>query len=330
MNLTLPDLDPVQIVTAVATFGFVLATWMFILILWLRIKSARQERLKMRLDPHSGETLEARTLRLWHEGAEYTTTIHSARFSSSAVARLRSMRLDAGYRAPLANLLMGLVAGSLAAAAGIFVLTGRVLPALFAVGIVLLAAVWTTNVRIARRRSIFERQLVDALELGARALLAGHPLLGSFQLIAEEIPAPVGTLFGQICKQHEMGLHLEDCLRRASEDSRSPDMRLFSASMAINIKTGGNLAEVVHGLARVIRERMRLNRRFRVLTSQTQYSKRILIAMPFIMFFVLNILNAEYMAPLYTTRNGNMILLAAFGMLSAGWWMMNKMAALKT
>ena len=74
---------------------------------------------------------------------------------------------------------------------------------------------------------------------------------------------------------------------------------------------------------------MKLNRRFRVLIAQTQFSKRILIGLPILMFGVLNTINPEYMAPLYDTRTGNFVLGGAILSLLLGWWAMNKMAELR-
>ena len=73
---------------------------------------------------------------------------------------------------------------------------------------------------------------------------------------------------------------------------------------------------------------MRLGRRVNVLTAQTQMSKRVLIALPFLVFLLFNFLNPDYMNPLYTTQTGHMLLgFCVFG-LAAGSWMINKMAVL--
>src|SRR5204862_1993783 len=104
-------------------------------------------------------------------------------------------------------------------------------------------------------------------------------------------------VLSDICQRHGMGANLEEVLRESGDESASPDMKLFSTSVAIQIRTGGNLADLMERLAYVIRDRMRLHRRVRVLTAQTQMSKRVLLALPFIMFIVLNMLNPKYMTP---------------------------------
>jgi len=183
--------------------------------------------------------------------------------------------------------------------------------------------------RVAKREALFETQLVDALELAARSLRAGHPLLGAFQLLSEEMREPISLVFSDICQRHGMGANLEEVLRESGEQSASSDMKLFATSVAIQIRTGGNLADLMERLAFVIRDRMRLHRRVRVLTAQTQMSKRVLLALPFIMFVLLNVLNPLYMSKFYTELSGKLMLAVAVFLLAFGAWVMNRMASLK-
>jgi tight adherence protein B len=176
---------------------------------------------------------------------------------------------------------------------------------------------------------MFEIQFVDALDLAARSLRAGHPLVGSFQLIAEEIAAPVSTVFAQICQQQALGSSIEEALTLISERSSSKDLQLFATSVIIQVRSGGNLADMMERLAAVIRERRRLSRRLRVLTAQTQFSKRALLALPFVIFLGLNLLDPTYMVPLYTTSAGQFLLLIGGTGLVLGGWMMNRIGVLR-
>jgi len=183
--------------------------------------------------------------------------------------------------------------------------------------------------KIGRRESLFEEQLMDAMELASRSLRAGHPLMGAFQLLSEEMAPPVRTVFADICQQHGMGADLEGVLRDAGDDSASEDMKLFATSVAIQVRTGGNLADLMERLAAVIRDRMRLNRRVRVLTAQTQLSKRVLIALPFALFIMLNVINPKYMSQFYITVAGQVMLGVGVFLLALGAWLMNRLADLK-
>jgi tight adherence protein B len=183
--------------------------------------------------------------------------------------------------------------------------------------------------RIRVRGAQFERQFIHALELAARSLRAGHPLLGAFQLISEELDEPVRTTFTEICQQHSMGVNLEGALERVAQASTSQDLRLFATSVAIQLRSGGNLADMMERLSFVIRDRLRLGRRIRILTSQTQFSKRILVGMPFALFLVLNLVNPQYVGTLYSTHQGQILLGVASVMMVLGILTMNRMAKLK-
>jgi tight adherence protein B len=106
-------------------------------------------------------------------------------------------------------------------------------------------------------------------------------------------------------------------------------MKLFAASTVIQLRSGGNLADMMDRLVAVIRDRMRLQRRVRVLTAQTQFSKRVLIAMPFVLIAILMMLKPDYLELMWTTQVGRYMLGAAGIFLIIGSWVMNKIATLK-
>jgi tight adherence protein B len=197
-------------------------------------------------------------------------------------------------------------------------------------GFAVLAGFWIyLKQKVDRVVTAFEQQFVDALELAARSLRAGHPLIASFRIIADEVAAPVGTMFQRICQQQAVGISLEQSLREAAAATSSPDMKLFATSVAIQLRSGGNLADMMDRLSAVVRGRMWLTRRVRVLTAQTQLSKRLLLVLPALLFGVLTLLNPGYMHPLYATATGRVLLVVAGLSLLFGAWLMSRMAVLK-
>lgn len=312
-----------------AAFLMIAAAWVVVVVLW----SARRRRLSQKIHRRIGLIQDAsqpvRMLRLWHEGQEAVTYVPGMPRRNTVAQRIAHLYRDTGWRtAP--TMILTVLAGVCGLSAMI-VLTLSHNPLLAAAGPVVVVLLFWLYVKhcIAKREMIFDQQFIDALDLAARSLRAGHPLLGAFRVISDEIPAPVGNIFGEICQQQGIGVSVEDALRRAAAGLTSLDLKLFATSVTIQMRTGGNLTEMMERLATVIRGRMWLTRRIRVLTAQTQFSKRLLLVLPFLLFFVLNLINPRYMEPLYHTWIGQMLLLAAAAGLLTGAWVMNRMAVLK-
>jgi tight adherence protein B len=320
--------EPTTLLAMAGAFGLVMTVFAMGILWWTHRQRQQVEQVRERLDPAITRK-GARTLRLWHEGEEATALVPGREMRLTMRQKLNRFRLAAGWEATPRTLMIRLAIIASLTVVGAALATARVMPPLVG-GITVVVGFWWLGSRsINKRNRLFERQLMDGLELSSRALRAGHPLLAAFQLIAEEVPAPVGTLFSELCQQQAMGAGMEEALRRASVQSRSPDMKLFSATLAINLRTGGNMANVMDSLANVIRQRMRLSRRFRVLIAQTQFSKRILLGLPFAMFGVLNLISPEYISVLYDTDAGNLMMGFSLLSLLMGWFMMSRMATLK-
>jgi tight adherence protein B len=264
---------------------------------------------------------------LWKDGQETTTTVMARKRLGLLDAIERAFQ-RAGWQVPTSTLLLSFVSAAIMLFLVLYLLSHNLLLAGGAVVILLIGLrIWVQR-GITRRLNRLEGQLIDALELAARSLRAGHPLSGSFRLVSEEISPPVATIFAEICQRQSMGLPLEEALRDVALQSGSGDLNLFAASVVIQLRSGGNLADMMDRLACVIRDRRRLNGRVRVLTAQTQLSKRVLLIMPIAMFVLLNVLNPNYMEPLYTSFGGKIMLLVAASGMVLGAWVMNKLATL--
>jgi tight adherence protein B len=243
--------------------------------------------------------------------------------------RLERMRQDAGWKMPMPRILAMLAVFIVATSILAWAVTGKWLMPIAWAAVCAMGFRTVLLSRIAKRSATFEKQLVEALDLGGRSLRAGHPLSGAFKLIASEIGAPVNLMFQDIIEQEALGVSLQRALFNASQKSRSPDMKIFATSVVIQLRSGGNLAEMIDRVAWVVRERMKLNRRARVLTAEAQLSKWVLLALPIGMFVLLNFINPEYMEPFFNTFWGGVMIGVAVAMLLAGAWCMNKMSKLK-
>ena len=318
----------INIIIMAAVFGLVFSVWCICIFLWLGQYISRLHSVQKRLGLAKKETDESQTLRLWRqtrqEAGEAGLVIRL-----TWAERMERLRQAAGWRAPVQTVLLGVAGATVMGFVVTYLLGFGPLLALGASATIVVVFWAYTRNCISKYSALFEQQLVDALGISARALRAGLPLMGSFQLISEEIDDPIGSVFFQICHEQLLGLDMKDSIRKVAKTIPSAELKLFATSIVIQLQSGGNLADLMDSLASVIRARMRLNRRVRVLTAQTQFSKRILIAMPIILFLLLNILSPEYMQTFYTTTVGRYMLATMVSIVLFGAWIMNRMAVLR-
>ena len=318
-----------QMLLAGAGFGLVISLWLLVVLFISTRRLEKEKAVARRLGEISPEQDHVRVLRLWHEGEHVTTIVPVESSVRRFMARLNQVPRDAGWNTPIHSILLGVAGLTLLLCTLTIAITGNVISGF---GVVLAVPVLFsiyTRYRISRHEAEFERQFADALQLLSRSLKAGHPLTGAFRLAAEEMRPPVSDIFSKLCQEQSLGVGMEESLRAAADASNSGDLKLFATSVGIQIRTGGNLADMMDRLASVIRERIRLSQRVRVISAQTQFSKRILLALPLLMLLVLSILNPAHLAPLFESQLGHYMLAAGGVAMLLGWWTMNQMAKLR-
>jgi tight adherence protein B len=141
---------------------------------------------------------------------------------------------------------------------------------------------WVGRRRAARLKKIGE-QLPLALDVITRAIRAGHPVIAAVQLAATEMGDPVGTEFGLIVDETNYGAEFKDSLTNFARRTGSSDAHYFAVAVAIQSETGGNLAEILDGLTKVMRGRGTLAKRVKALASEGKASAYLLSALPILM-----------------------------------------------
>jgi tight adherence protein B len=155
-----------------------------------------------------------------------------------------------------------------------------------------------------RRLRKFEEHFPEALDLLGRAVRAGHAFTTGLEMIGKETSEPIAGEFRKTYDEQNFGIPIRDALFNLAERVPLMDVRFFVTALLVQRETGGNLAEILDGLARVIRERFRLYREVRVKTAQGKMTAGILIALPPFMMCVLGIINPEYMRVLFENHLG--------------------------
>jgi tight adherence protein B len=180
-----------------------------------------------------------------------------------------------------------------------------------------------------KRINRFEEQLPEAMDMLARSLKAGHAFTGGLQMVGQEFPDPVGTEFSKTLDEINFGVGYEDALKNLSSRVDSDDLKLFVISVIIQRTSGGNLAELLENIGRLIRERFKLKGQVQTLCAEARLSAYILVAMPFLVGFTIYFLNPSYIMLLFTDPIGHAMLIFAGIMMVLGIITMKNMVLIK-
>jgi len=162
-----------------------------------------------------------------------------------------------------------------------------------------------------KRVARFESQLPDALDLIARSLKAGHAFSTGMRMVADEFDDPIGTEFGRTIDELSFGMQLDQALKNLLKRVDCSDLKFFVMSLILHREAGGNLAEILGNISRLIRERFRLMRKVRVLSAQGRMSAWVLIALPFFVGIIVSITAPTYHAVLFTDPIGRVMVVMA-------------------
>lgn len=150
------------------------------------------------------------------------------------------------------------------------------------------------QVKANRRRRKMQEQFPVALDVFVRGLRAGHPVAAALDLLTVEMPDPIGSEFGLVVDEVTYGADFRDALQAMADRWDMEELRMFVVSLAIQMETGGNLAEILENLARVIRERASMMMKVRALSSEGRMTAVMLTILPIFSFTLLFILKPKF------------------------------------
>ncbi len=172
--------------------------------------------------------------------------------------------------------------------------TDTAVRALMSVGIGVGAVFFWVSSKASKRLAMIEEQLPDAIELMVRSLRVGHPFASAIQIVAKEVQDPLASEFGVIADESAFGRDVGEALKAMAERLDMQDLRFLAVAVTIQQQSGGNLAEILMGLSKVIRARFRLFRRVKAITAEAKWSGKFLSAFPLVALVVINIGDPHY------------------------------------
>ncbi|WP_372763247.1 type II secretion system F family protein [Pseudoalteromonas sp.] len=217
-------------------------------------------------------------------------------------------------------LLLALVVSALASILMYYFSNDKVFSVLFAL-IVLLGFHFMLNRRINQRMERIEAQFPEALDVLKRALQAGYAFSDAIKLVFEEMKGDLPDEFKLMFNRINYGDDIKMALLHFVKRVPSTSAMAFSSVVAIQKSTGGNLAENIDNLSKIIRQRFTFKRRIKTLSAEGRLSGWVLVLMPFVLFAVLYLTSPSYVSELTGTEDGiGLLKIGGVGMLIGIYW----------
>jgi tight adherence protein B len=180
---------------------------------------------------------------------------------------------------------------------------------------------------INKRIKMFTSNFPDAIELLVRGLKSGLPVGETINIVAKEIPGPVGEEFKLVSEKVKIGKPMEDSLQETADRLGTAEFQFFVITLAIQRETGGNLAETLAGLADVLRKRAQMKLKIRAMSSESKASAYIVGSLPFFVFGMIWMVNREYLAGFFYEPRLMVAGMIGAVWMSAGVFIMSKMVS---
>jgi len=239
---------------------------------------------------------------------------------------LKRMLQQAGLKVEVRTFYMysvvcGLVVSAMAFFAGV--------PVLFLIGVFFAGALglprWVVSFLRKRRMKAFLNEFPNAIDVIVRAIKSGLPLNDGLRLIASEAREPVKTEFRHIVEAQQLGLSTPEACERMYNTMPLPEANFFAIVIHIQSKAGGNLAEALGNLSRVLRDRKKMKAKVSAMSMEAKASAAIIASLPFVVTVLVYLTSPAYIMLLFTTNTGFLILGVSAIWMSIGVFVMRQM-----
>ena len=180
---------------------------------------------------------------------------------------------------------------------------------------------------ILRRRRIraFTHQLAPAIDIIVRSLSAGHPLTTSIALVAKEMADPIGSEFGLLSDQLTFGSELNQALLNMYDRVGVDELNMVIISISVQRGTGGNLAEILENLAKMIRDRIMIRAKIKAISAEGRVTAWIMLLFPIGLFYMLNFMVPTYFDLVWESGYGTLIVSVCLTMIFFGMMIIRKL-----
>jgi tight adherence protein B len=225
---------------------------------------------------------------------EMTQHLKSQSIPLYSILASKAQKANIAFTPP--QIIMIMIGLSFVAFIGLTVGTGTAAPIRVAISLAMGIGgvyVWINN-KAKKRTSMIEEQLPDAVELMVRSLRVGHPFSSAVGIVSKEVADPLGSEMGVISDEAAYGRDMGESLKAMAERMDMQDLRFLAVAVTIQQQSGGNLAEILDGLSKVIRARFKLFRRVKAITAEAKWSGMFLSVFPLGALVAINVIQPNY------------------------------------
>jgi tight adherence protein B len=178
---------------------------------------------------------------------------------------------------------------------------------------------------ISRRFKRFAAEFPNAIDVIVRGIKAGMPLIDCLKIVASEAQDPVKTEFKALVDDQALGLPLDEAVQRMPHRVPLSETTFFAIVIAIQSRTGGSLSEALGNLSKVLRERKKMKQKVKAMSGEAKASAMIIGSLPVAVAGLLYVTSPNYIALLFITQTGNLVLAGCGLLMLMGIMVMRKM-----
>ncbi|MGY4478370.1 tight adherence protein B [Bradyrhizobium sp. USDA 3364] len=175
-------------------------------------------------------------------------------------------------------------------------------------------------------------QLPDAIQLVTSTVRSGLPVNEALRVVAREMPQPIQGHFAIVCSEVSLGKPADEAVEAVYQRTQVPEFAMFAVTLAVQLKSGGSLAETLQTLGDTVTQRVALAARAKALAGEVIFSSRALTCAPFIVGGLLYLASPQSLDMLFYDPLGNKLLAYAIGSVVLGHfvirWMIRRETAI--
>lgn len=180
-----------------------------------------------------------------------------------------------------------------------------------------------------QRMNEFLDQFTDALGVMANGVKSGQTVLQCFETIAADFEDPIQGEMEEVLQELRMGVPMDDALAAWANRMPLEDLEIATTALIVQRQTGGNVAEILDTVATTIRERNKLYKQIRTLTTQGRMSGVVLSLLPVGLFLAMFLIAPERTGLLFSHPLGLLLTGMGIGGIVAGSYFIKRIVTIE-